>query len=73
MFSSVDTVSLFHLVLLSSLEIVYENIPNQQLVLFSHFLGWTAWNMTTAAFFELQIMTSCIAGLCYTLCLTALL
>ena len=73
MFTSVNAVSLFRQVLLSSLEIVYENVPNQQLVPFSRFLGWTAWNMTTAAFFEPRVMTSRIAGLCYTLRLTALL
>ncbi len=73
MFISVNAVSLFHKVLLSSLELVHENVPNQQVVPFSHFFGWTAWNMTTAAFFEPQVMTSHIAGLCYVLCLTALL
>ena len=73
MFTSVDAVSLFHQALLSSLEIVHEDVPNQQFVPFSHFLGWTAWNMTTAASLELQVMISCIMGLCYMLWLTALL
>ena len=73
MFTSVDAVPLFRQVLLSSLEIIYENVPNQRLVPFSRFLGWTAWNMNTAAFFEPRVMTSRITGLCYTLRLTALL
>lgn len=73
MFTSVNAVPLFCKVLLSSLEVVYENAPNQKLIPFSHFFGWTAWNMTMAAFFEPQVITSHITGLCYTLCLTVLL
>ena len=73
MFTLVNAVSLFQQVLLSSLEIIYENVPNQRLVPFSRFIGWTSWNITTAAFYEPRVMTSRITGLCYVLCVTALL
>jgi hypothetical protein len=73
MFTLVDAVPLFRQVLLASLEIIYENVPNQRLVPFSRFIGWTAWNMATAAFYEPRVMTSRITGLCYVLRVTALL